>query len=119
MYNVREKTYPATKTKAVICLELLKTEKAVFYPEKIVVFRKKGDTQIQIADIELITYTKPTFLNYLFGFFTDLLVECPFPKTFQIKYRTEEGRIYSHTLKIEYEDVQKLPETYQRLIRYR
>ena len=48
-------------------MESLILKKVIFYPEKIVLLKKKGNVEISIDEIKHIYYEKPSFLQTLIG----------------------------------------------------
>lgn len=48
-------------------MDYLSLKNAIFFPDKIVLLRKKGRVIIEIGSIDRIEYTKPTLLNYIFA----------------------------------------------------
>lgn len=98
-------------------MEVLEIENTTFYPDKIVFTNKKGVNEIEFEDIEQMRYTKPTFLNYFFAIVSDLIIGCAYPKVLDIYYVNKNGKRRIHSLKIEYEDFLKLPESYKKIVK--
>ncbi len=95
-------------------MDYLSLKKAIFFPDKIVILKKKSKVIIDINSIERIEYAKPTLLNYIFAtvLFGGI---CPGRLEIHLKDNIFTRHAY-HTklflIKIKYKDYLKLPEIY-------
>ncbi len=48
-------------------MDYLSLKNAIFFPDKIVLLKKKGKVVIEIGSIDRMDYVKPTLLNYIFS----------------------------------------------------
>ena len=46
-------------------MDIFKLKKAVFFANRIVIFKRVGNITINIEDIDRLEYIKPSLLNYL------------------------------------------------------
>ena len=49
-------------------MEYLQFKKATFYPDKVVLHKKKGDITIDTDNIYSVNYDKPSFFNFILMF---------------------------------------------------
>ena len=97
-------------------MDCLSLNNAIFFPNQIILLKKKGKVIIDIGAIREIRYEKPTLLNYLFA--SPLLGGGTFPGRLEIylndnpltrrKYST---RLY--LIRISYKDYLRLPDIYK------
>lgn len=87
-------------------MEILELKKAIFYSNRIVILKKKGNITINIEDIERIDYDKPTLWNYI--------VRAPALGYLRIFLKNKMLKAYY--VRIKYKEVLKLPEFYRKKI---
>jgi len=93
-------------------MDFLSLKNAIFYPDKIVLLKKKGRVIIEIGSIDRIEYAKPTLLNYLFAFAN------VFPGRLEIHLKNDPLTKRKHwtllyLVRIKYKDYLKLPDAYR------
>lgn len=95
-------------------MESLHLKRVIFYPDKIVLLRKKDDIIINIDNIWTINYTKPTLINI---FLAGLLKSYPEGiGVLVIWTKKKVGKSEHFQINIKYRDVLKLPEIYLKII---
>ena len=100
-------------------MDCLSLKNAIFFPDKIVLIKKKGKVVIDIGGIERIEYAKPTLLNYIFA---SVWFGGTFPGRLEIylKDNLYTRKAYYTKLflvRIRYKDYLKLPEIYRERFR--
>ena len=79
-------------------MESLQVGKFTFYPEGIVISKKKGNIVIKIENIEIISYNKPKVTDYL-----PILNLGATPKLFRIRLIEKINGKIEYVLAVEYE----------------
>ena len=94
-------------------MENLKLKKVIFYHDKIILLKKKGDITIDVNNIERVEYVKPVLINYLWA---STWFGGTYPGRLQIYLKEKVDKTKLYLVKIKYKDVLKLPEFYLRKI---
>lgn len=97
-------------------MDYLSLKNAVFFPNKIVLIKKRRNVILEIGAIDRIEYVKPTVLNYIFA---SVWFGGTFPGRLEIYLKDNIlTRKAYHTklflVRIKYKDYLKLPETYRK-----
>lgn len=88
-------------------MESLELKKAIFYPTEIILMHKKGNVTIKVEDIDHIIYTKRTLITMFLGTPSKLLT---------VFLNKKINNKKSYNLIIEYKDVLKLQDFFQKRI---
>ena len=96
-------------------MNYLSLKNAIFYPNQIVILKKRGKVLIDIIDIERIDYEKPSLKNYLFS---SVWFGGTFPGRLEIYLKDNiltQKKYYTKTflIRIKYKDYHNLPEIYK------
>ena len=86
----------------------MKFKDVVFEKDKIVLHKKTEKLVIRIDDIEDIEYVKPTLVNYLLSGIAP--GSSTYPGRLQIKTKIKIGKSKLHLIRINFKDVQTLPD---------
>lgn len=89
-------------------MDVFKLKKAVFFANRIVIFKEIGNITINIEDIDRLEYIKPTLLNYL------LPIGGMGPGRLYIYLKNKIFGTSLYIIKIKYKDIFCLPEYYRK-----
>lgn len=92
-------------------MESLEIKKVIFHPTEIVFLRKKGNININVSDIDWISYKKPTIINYLLALFSGT-----YPNRLEIYLKKKINKTKLYLVRIKYNDVLKLQGFFQKEI---
>ncbi len=86
--------------------EYFECKKAIFYSDRIVLKKRKGNIVIERREIERLCYARPTFWNYLFAHANGLL---PGQLVVWLKRPPQENKKAGYVLWIKYDDFLRIP----------
>jgi hypothetical protein len=89
-------------------MDIFKLKKAVFFANRIVIFKRVGNITINIEDIDRLEYIKPSLLNYL------LPIGGMGPGRLYIYLKNKMFGTLLYIIKIKYKDIFCLPEYYRK-----
>ncbi|MCI8988808.1 MAG: hypothetical protein HFK05_03530 [Clostridia bacterium] len=96
-------------------MDYLSLKNAIFFPDKIVLFKKKGKVVIEIGSIDRIEYAKPSLLNYIFA---SVWFGGTFPGRLEIYLKNDPLTKRKHwtllyLIRIKFKDYLKIPPVYR------
>ena len=102
-------------------MDYLSLRNAIFYSDKIVLIKKKGEVVIDIGAIDRIEYVKPSLLNYIFA---SIWFGGTFPGRLEIYLKNDMLTKRKHwsllyLIRIKYKDYLKIPLVYRTKFRLR
>ena len=87
--------------------ERFETKKAIFYSDKIVLKKKKGDITIDYQEIDKLVYARPTMSNYIFAQMNQIF---PGQLAIWLKKPLKEGKKAGYVLWIKYKNFLRIPQ---------